>query len=110
MIGWKAWFTEGRTFTSKDSNWEDLPNDGVLAVLVFEGGIYTRYADGQDYYFMHEGTICCNNDTLETNKKRYPDVKNFKRGKWTSDENMKRIQQEARQQKSLEKDEDCGCN
>lgn len=87
-IGWRVWFEAGKVFDSKTSSWKDLPDDGVIIVVVYhqkrlrsgDGHYRTRYAN-QDYYWTMPNApdeiFCSNENPLE----RYPDAV-VKRGKW----------------------------
>lgn len=57
VVGWRAWYTGGRVYSSAETCWEDLPANGVLVVLAYErtrpyrrllsgASLYWRNADG----------------------------------------------------------------
>lgn len=104
MEHWKV-FYENEVYNSDDHVWEELHDDGIVSVVVFQGFVpesnprrrYRRIADGFDWYFFYQDTLICNNDTLEQNKKRYPEATHFKRGKWVSDKRFKEISKLAQQ-------------
>lgn len=35
IVGWRIWYTGGRVFDSKLSNWQELPGDDVLFVMLY---------------------------------------------------------------------------
>jgi len=99
ILGWAAWVdTETGTeiYSSKDMEWEDLPDDGIIFIMLYkdtgdgqESNIsyptYTESLAGNDYYWKaphHSGTIYgSGNDSLAEIKARYPGA-DIKRGKW----------------------------
>lgn len=102
IIGWRAWYEIADGWIVYDSNmmaWEDLPDDGMLALRWYEDtekpnnpGIPNGLKlTGVDYYFMApgpQGEIMGGDiDRREINvkeeiKQRYPGAV-VKRGKWT---------------------------
>lgn len=93
MIAWKAWFSGGRSWCSSGTPWEDLPEEGVIGVvIVFDDGT-RRNMTGSDMYWMVEllgkPTLC---QGLHDDRpaERYPGA-SIKRGVWTSDEEMRRV-------------------
>lgn len=98
-IGWKAWYTGGRKFDSSRTAWADLPDDGALAIVIYfdersaDRLPQRRIMTGSDYYFRDGDIYGQNNETAEDNRRRYPNA-SFKRGKWTTDDEMQRINAE----------------
>lgn len=95
MVAWKAWYRGGEIFCSPGTEWEDLPDEGVVGVAMrFDNGHY-RVMTGSDYYWMVEIlgklTLC---QGLHEDKpaERYPGA-SIKVGVWTSDEEMQRVLQ-----------------
>jgi hypothetical protein len=39
--GWRIWYDDGRSFSSKDTEWENLPKDGVTHFCLYFGHKYT---------------------------------------------------------------------
>ena len=35
LLGWKAWYIDGTTYTSKDCKWVDIPINGFQALKTF---------------------------------------------------------------------------
>lgn len=112
VLGWAAWVdTEDglKTFDSKEHSWDDIPDDGVVFIM-----LYKQEGDGQyeglsrvthretmvgvDHYFMakhREGDIYgSNNDSMEEIKRRYRGAK-IKRGKWVPYEFFEEVRKEA---------------
>lgn len=52
MRGWRAWYTDGRTFSSADTDWTDLPDTGVLGVVVYLDPPYRKLVSGGDWYYL----------------------------------------------------------
>lgn len=57
MLKWKAWYEDGRKFSSADTMWQDLPNRGMVGVVVYEEYPYRRILDGGDWYWLENGDI-----------------------------------------------------
>lgn len=102
--GWIAYYTEDRRFTSEDTDWVDLPDDGVLHVQIFldayagaDNSIqYSTILSGDDWYFHVPGTDLygSNDDTPEEIEERYPGAV-CKRGKWTDPATFKAVRERA---------------
>ncbi len=94
--GYRAWYTEDRTFDSESTAWDDLPSDGCLFVMLYfdenapSGMPLRRAMSGSDWYFREGEVYGHNCDSLEENQARYPNG-SFKRGQWTDDEEMTRV-------------------
>lgn len=61
VVGWQAFYTQNREFSSEDMKWEDLPKEGVLTVIVFmdEFSGDTRLKEviqGRRRYFLATGS------------------------------------------------------
>lgn len=106
IVGWKAWYTQNRVFSSDETDWRDLPKTGVLAVLVFfderssSGAYYKELLHGKRRYFRADGTAqefikgsLWNEkkllDTYETTKE------DIKEGIWDDDATVKKVLAEA---------------
>ena len=114
ILGWRAWVDtpEGVVnYDSKDDKWEDMPDDGVIFIMLYKddgdgleenlnGHRYTHREGmcGIDFYFKaphHSGTTYgSNNDTKEEIESRYPGAI-VKRGKWVPASVFDKIQMEA---------------
>lgn len=102
MIAWKAWYAGGRAYCSTGTRWVDLPDDGVLGFVVLFDHVspqderYRRFVSGSDLYWMVEiegDQTLCQGSHEDKPAERYPGA-SIKRGRWTSDEEMWRVNQE----------------
>lgn len=110
VVGWRAWYTNGRTFSSANETWTELPSDGVLGIILYEKGhtpnkneLYRLIMVGEDWYFraMSENDkyiygSCKGSSSLEIYQ-RYGDAGSgtcVKRGKWTDNETFEALQAE----------------
>ena len=96
IIGWKAWYENDQFFESKTTDWKKLPDDGVLAVIIYSKFIQPnkenmrKVWDGYDYYFTTPESgleVFCSD---EEPSKRYPGAC-IKRGKWVPILEMQKI-------------------
>jgi hypothetical protein len=102
ILAWKAWYSGGRAFCSTGTDWADLPDEGVLGiVVVFDevspaGTRLHRFVSGTDLYWMVDilghPTICQGSHD-DKPERRYPGA-SIKKGVWTSDEEMARVNDE----------------
>lgn len=105
VIGWRAWYADGSKYDSKTTKWKDLPDDGVLIIVLYldgkrpDGKPLRRINSGVDWYFKAKGLkgpiYGLNNDTPEENKKRYGEDISLKQGKWTDESIMYHAEKEA---------------
>ena len=51
-MDWKVWYSEGRTFDSRDMSWEDLPQDELQALIVYKSNGTPKVVAGCDYYWL----------------------------------------------------------
>ena len=55
--GWRAWYVDA-VYSSAETRWEDLPDDGLQIVKIYEaedylpGFPYTRQLTGKDWYYI----------------------------------------------------------
>ena len=104
VIGWKAWYQDGAMYSSRHTSWADLPDDGVVLVLLYfdatteQGESLRRYMEGDNWYFMAPGPdgpiYGHNSHDREENQRRYPGLI-AKRGQWTDERSLREIQQSA---------------
>ena len=52
MVRWRAWYADGREFSSADMCWVDLPPFGVLVVIEYRDTGRTIYTGG-DWYWLY---------------------------------------------------------
>jgi len=105
VIGWRVWYADGSKCDSAATKWKDLPDDGVLIIVLYfdekrsDGKPLRRINSGVDWYFRVKGPkgfiYGQNNDTPEENKKRYGKDISLKRGKWADDATMQQAEREA---------------
>lgn len=50
-MNWRAWYTEGRVYTSDETDWLKLPSDGLVWVTVYRDTGKTHY-NGGDWYWI----------------------------------------------------------
>lgn len=96
IVSWRAWYIgDGglKEYTSEDCDWSELPEVGVLVVLLYyRTRGYTREMTSKSWYWREEtshGTIYACDDWADAIFPRenpgHPDVK---RGRWTTDQLM----------------------
>ena len=106
FVGFKVWLTNEREFCSRDiTDWARLPDDTLLAVRVFytdhipEPGA-TFYpsvvARVFEWYGLDPETellYCSRYEDLANAEREHPEVPEgyWKRGVWTTDEDMERV-------------------
>lgn len=62
IAGFKIWYGDNTTYTSKDGAWENAPSDNVQVVMIYfkakdAMGRFTRlYSSGCDYYALDNQT------------------------------------------------------
>ncbi len=103
IIGFKIWYTDGSMQSSPD--WRKLPSDDMLIVMVYYDEFYEgekRYrltCDGCDWYWFDGTTIQSIRSTDEVGSRQPKpegvDDLDLKKGEQVSDEEFKRISEEA---------------
>ena len=89
--GWEVFYKDGSILNSLEHNWQDIPQDDVLGVIIWHeyhvpGCRKKTLVGGLDYYiYVNEGYWGNTND-LSLVK----DL-NYKRGIWTTDEQMAEV-------------------
>ena len=105
VAAWKAWYRGGQAYCGTTRDWEELPDEGVLAVVV----VFDEKAPGCDFYLrrMVSGSdlywaceidghwTICQGSHEDKPARRYPGAI-IKHGVWTSDEEMQRVNDEMR--------------
>ena len=104
MTGWRAYYVGGLTFSSEEDEWADLPDDGLLVVVIYtereslDGDIHVhrRIRAGFDWYFHvpDSDLYAANNDEPDEIRKRYPGAI-LKRGKWAGEEEYRTVYETA---------------
>ena len=93
IIGWRAWYTEGRQFNSTATKWSELPSHGALCfVLYSRTRPYRRVMTGVSLYWHDPKTqvYACDNraDALIPTGMTPSWVK---RGKWTDEQEYREV-------------------
>ena len=96
IVSWRAWYTGGRTFHSMTTCWKDLPEIGVLCVVIYyRTRPYRRSMSGSSLYWLEdtpEGPVFGYDDAADA---IIPDEVYqkgcVKRGKWVTDEEMAEV-------------------
>lgn len=103
--GWRAWYSETLIYDSRTTNWVDLPDDGLLVVVVYlntdegsntfrRGTKYRRTMSGHDHFFEAQGPLGpiygSSNDSMDLITQRYG-PSSIKKGQWSDDETYSRI-------------------
>jgi hypothetical protein len=93
---WRAWFVGGDTLDGQTfADWQALPDDGVLSVMLWFADGTRRVMQGNDFYFVTPNGVFGHNDhPQEETERRYPGA-SVKRGMWTTDAEMNRVAAEA---------------
>ena len=93
VTAWKAWYSGGRSFCHEGYKWADLPDEGVIGVMIVYDDETRRNMTGSDFYWVAEimgvPTFCqgLHDDYPE---RRYPGAI-IKIGVWTTDEEMRHV-------------------
>lgn len=99
LMGWVVWDELNQVFDSRQHTWADVPNDGILEMILYKEGGYREMLGGLDYYFKadhRDGDIYAStNDLPAIIESRYTNPI-IKRGKWVPTETFTRIQQESK--------------
>lgn len=81
LVGWRVFYDDGKERSSCDSSWEELPIDGVLAVVEFYSDGTKKIFHGRDYYVSIPGKLFATNDI-------HPYLRSLgtvKYGRWSKD-------------------------
>jgi hypothetical protein len=89
--GWEVFYKDGKIFSSLFCDWVDIPQNGVLVVVIWHGyhvpGARKKtMMSGHDYYYYKDKT-----EWGCTNHYEKAKAYEFKRGVWTIDEHMEEI-------------------
>lgn len=55
VLGWRAYYTRERVFSSVEYSWRELPSQGILGIVVFHEKPYRSLIYGGDWYFFKNG-------------------------------------------------------
>ena len=113
VADWKCWYDRGEVYSSRGFRWENLPDDGLQARVLYydktapDGKPLRRIDSGADWYWVapsEQGLIYgFSNDKPEEIVSRYPDAV-LKRGRWTSEEMIYRVNDESARAVTLDGD------
>lgn len=53
-IQWRAYYTDSRIFSSNAVDWVDLPDKGIIGVIVFFNPPYRELVKGGDWYYLDD--------------------------------------------------------
>jgi hypothetical protein len=124
VASWKAWYIGGRVFCSATHAWADLPDDGMLFLKLYfdertpDGVQLGQNCSGDDWYWHVPGTDLYAHDSRQTRAeiaRRYSGTvgsgcfrwlrrwwarrqfakRCIKRGKWTTPDEMQRVNADA---------------
>lgn len=103
VVGWRIWYradTEGGAyFDSSTTDWRDLPELGVLQLVVYFADGRRMTLGGQDYYWIEkggDGQVAYCSDKSNSAILPEGDPSAIKRGKWTSGTEMADVEAKAR--------------
>jgi hypothetical protein len=86
IVGWRAWYTEGRKFDSATTRWEDLPPEGALVFMLYQRTRGHRRIMACVSLYWKDGDIyACDNVADALIPQSLPE-KFIKRGRWTTDQ------------------------
>ena len=97
IIGFRAWYENDRIFDSKNTEWGDLPNDGLIVVMLYEsrrlkgdnGHYRIRMANSSFYWVVPPNILDVFHDD-EDPTERYPGAI-IKLGKWVPHEEYEAV-------------------
>jgi hypothetical protein len=102
-IGWRAWYAEGGYYDSTLMEWEELPTDGVLFVIIYwRTRPHCRIMSGKSLYWK-DGDIYAYDDAADAITPK--DDRLVKRGKWVTDQEYQDVQQEVMAAQTIAPDE-----
>lgn len=102
VVGWKAYMVTGQVYAGRTlADWRDLPDDGVLVVMLYYDKFctqgqtrYRRILQGNDWYFIAPGVLDQvyghGNESPDEIARRYPGAV-VKRGQWTDDTHYQQV-------------------
>jgi hypothetical protein len=98
IIRWRTWCVGGKVYNgSTFDEWSQLPDDGVLTVMLWHRDGTRRVMQGNDYYWATPDGVYAHGDSRDPVVdiiNRYPSA-SVKRGMWTTDAEMNRVAAEA---------------
>lgn len=96
VVGWRAWYSGGRTFDSVTTTWSELPADGALYFLLYHRTRpYCRSMCGRSLYWQEptaNGPIYAYDDSADAIISQETwQANRVKRGKWVTDNEMQEV-------------------
>ena len=102
IVGWRAWYAGGRVYDSTQMEWSELPEHGVLIVILYyKTRWYSRTMSGSSIYWREDtpqGPIYAHNEAADAIISAEARERNYvKFGKWVTDEelNLSRLASDA---------------
>lgn len=99
LVGWKVFYDDGTECSSQEKSWEELPLDGVLAVVEYYSDGSRTIHHSRDYYILSDGKAFGTNDIHPYIRK----LKTVKYGRWSRNGLFKEILSKARGDNPFEK-------
>lgn len=92
ILGFKAWFDDGKMYKGTLDDWLELPNDGLLYLVIYRDNDTRKLHCAVDYYFYYinkfnQPVYGSGDMPVSDIKLRYP-MANIIRGRWTDDITM----------------------
>lgn len=85
IVGWRAWYTDGRMYNSLTTDWVDLPAEGALVFTLYQRPRKRRrIMCGVTLYWKDDEKYCCDN-TADADIPEDLPAEFVKRGKWVTD-------------------------
>src|SRR3990167_6154106 len=81
LIGWKAFYDDGKEYSSKEADWKDVPLNGLLVVVEFYSDGSKQKHHAKDYYILDKDKLFGTNDIHPYLAK----LGTVKYGRWCSD-------------------------
>jgi len=96
VIGWRCWYDSGSVYDSTGTSWSELPNDGVLVVMLYRRDGTRRVMSGNDYYWtsQHKEGVVYGQSNEYPDPARYPGAL-VKRGRMAPDHVMQQADADA---------------
>ena len=80
LIGWRAFYDNGKEYSSKEIEWSELPLNGLLVVVEFYSDGSKQKHFNKDYYVMDDKKLFGTNDIHPYLAK----IGTIKYGRWSS--------------------------
>jgi hypothetical protein len=103
-LGWRAFYDDMSVYCSREHTWAELPEDGVLVVMVYmkdaaTGDLRKRALEASFYFIQEQNDgrpplISQSEESVEAIRKRYPRA-SIKVGRWTDEETWSRVEKTA---------------